>query len=178
MVESPFWRDERGREGRESMGGPTRWPGKAERPFRKGQEELGGPPEGLGWVDRPYKWARRGQEAHHRARKFREAIFEVQESLGGPAGGTGGHSPRGTGGVGRPLRMDGRDGKILWEGPEGSGEMGGVGMPFRRPEVVWKPSQKTRRSWKSILESQEGLGVPSGKPGKLGEVRRTYQKGR
>ena len=141
-------------DGREKPKGPSER-GRSWEALQEGWNGSTGPTSGPGGVRRPC----------HRARKCREAILEVQESSGGPAGGPGGHSPGGTGGVGRPSRMDGKVWKILWEGPEGSGEMGGVGMPIRRPEVVWKPSQKTRRSWKSILESQEGLGVPSGKPG-------------
>ena len=184
MDESYFRRNGRGQEGRESMGGLTRWPGKAERPFKKGQEELGGPPGGPGWVDRPSRWARRGQDALPQGGgKCREAILEVREWLGGP--------PRGPGGVGTPswrnvrsppggcpqggpggFRKDRRCREALSVGWEGFGGppkgLGGVAMPIQRARVVGIPTKRPRGAgspfWRagkgreSLQESQEGFG--------------------
>ena len=68
--------------GRGEYGGPSGWPGKAERPFRKGQEELGGPSGEPGEVGRAgRRW---------------EALLEGWEVSGGPS--------REVGGVGRAGR--------------------------------------------------------------------------
>ena len=143
-VERPFRRVGRGSADRESMGGSTRWPEKADRPFRKAREELAVSPRRPGQVDRPSRRTRRGWEA----------LPKSQERSGG--------SCRGMGGIGRPCRRAGKCTEAILEVREWLGGPprgpGGVGMLSRGTRWVRSPPRRVRKRREALSKGQERAG--------------------